>query len=441
MKNTENGNTGEDDFENGTEAKTGYDPFSDEDGFFGESEDGAGAPPTGETEKPAAKKRKQTGGTLGDAIEDMEAGNAERALEKLREKPPVFTFGDATETIADTSQTFDELRIAKCDDFPELEDGKRVSWTVEYLKTTREVADPKGTSIEKVKSEIENSKEFTASLKKSKDREPQCRVRPRVRAQTKGGARKPTAAYKGVFPHLDAAAASGKTIAIVPSRDGGVYEVRDTEMGLFATPTAGDPSLDDIRPGFVRKLPPIPQELLLRAISFLRHHAIGGGGGEALVNVYWDRETEGYAMDAPIQETSRTSVSAIPGAEYECQRYIHYMDIHSHGTMRAFFSPADDRDEKATRLYTVMGRLRDPLPEIRTRISNGGKYLEIDPADVFEHIGCGFPEEWNLRVAPAKTGNGAGNENPHGQHKDATEDGREGRRKGASRWKTGTGTQ
>ena len=63
------------------------------------------------------------------------------------EKLPVFEYAGATENIDDSSKTFDELRIEKAGDFPELEDGKRVSWTVEYGKITKTVPDPKGTSI------------------------------------------------------------------------------------------------------------------------------------------------------------------------------------------------------------------------------------------------------------------------------------------------------
>ena len=67
--------------------------------------------------------------------------------EGFADKPPVFEYAGATENISDASKTFDELRIEKSSDFPELEDGKRVSWTVEYGKITKTVPDPKGMSI------------------------------------------------------------------------------------------------------------------------------------------------------------------------------------------------------------------------------------------------------------------------------------------------------
>jgi hypothetical protein len=66
--------------------------------------------------------------------------------------------------------------------------------------------------------------------------------------------------------------------------------------------------------------------------------------------------------------------------------------------MKAYFSPTDNMDEKATRLYTVIGRLDSYFPEIKTRISNGGKFHEIDPAEVFEYIARPFPPEWKEKV-------------------------------------------
>ena len=74
------------------------------------------------------------------------------------------------------------------------------------------------------------------------------------------------------------------------------------------------------------------------------------------------------------------------------------MDIHSHNTMKAFFSTVDDHDEKATRLYTVVGKLDQAVPEIKTRISNGGKFMEIDPASVFEFPELAYPDTWTENV-------------------------------------------
>ena len=308
------------------------------------------------------------------------------------EKPPVFVYAGATENIDDTSMTFDELRIEKAHDFPELDDGKRVSWSVEYGKITKAVSDPKGTSISKMKSTIEMSKEFQDSLKRAKDKNPVCKVKPRVTAQSKG------TGYKGVFPTLEEAEAAGKVISIVPSQDGKVYEIRNTEMGKFITPVAGCELLSDVRAGFIPALPRIPVQLMTQVLAFFRHFVQDGAENEALLNVYWDKENQEFVVDAPEQVVTKISVDTQLSEKFASERYIHYMDIHSHNTMSAFFSPVDDHDERATRLYTVVGRLDRCVPEVRTRISNGGKFLEIDPAEVFEFTGGSFPKEWEERV-------------------------------------------
>lgn len=323
------------------------------------------------------------------APEQAKSAKTEQGFE---EKLPVFTYGGATEQISDTSKTFDELRIEKSADFPELEEGKRVSWSVEYGKITKNVPDPKGTSIGKVKNDIETSKEFLDSLKKAKDKNPVCKLKPRVTAQSKG------TAYKGVFTTIEEAEASGKTISIVPARDGKVYEIRNTEIGKFITPVEGCDILSEVKPGFTSGLPLIPSDLMIKIFAFFRHFVSEYSENEALLNIYWDREEKRFVAYAPEQTATKVSVDTKIDDRFMSDRYIHYMDIHSHNTMSAFFSPIDDRDEKATRLYSVIGKLDTHNPQIRTRISNGGKFLNIDPAQVFETADLSFPKEWENNV-------------------------------------------
>lgn len=310
----------------------------------------------------------------------------------LLDKLPVFEYAGASEGIDDTVKTFDELRIEKATDFPELDDGKRVSWTVEYGKITKAVADPKAVSIGKMKSDIETSKEFLDSLKKSKDKNPVCKIKPCVTAQSKG------TAYKGVFTNLKDVDTAGKIISIVPAKDGKVYEIRNTEMGKFTTPVVGCDMLSDIRAGFDSAMPLIPMDMIMRIVAFFRYYMHNGVEKEALLNVYYDKQTHTFFMDAPEQTVTKASVDSIISEEYSNNRYIHYMDIHSHNSMKAFFSEVDDSDEKATRLYTVIGNLHQYFPDVKTRISNGGKFHEIDPAEVFELIARPFPNEWRENV-------------------------------------------
>ena len=346
-------------------------------------------------EAPAAKQANAAApepdaNPLESAINEAESKEQQSLYEIL----PVFEYAGATENIEDCYKTFDELRIEKSDDFPELSDSKRVSWTVEYGKITKPVTDPEGISIGRMKSDIELSKAFADSLKKAKDKKPLCKVKPRVTAQSKGTVR----AYKGVFTNIDDAEASGKVISIVPARDGKVYEIRNTEMGKFITPINGCDLLSDVQAGFIPALPHIPMDLTMRIVSFFRYFTRHGADREVLVNIYWDKHNREFIVNAPEQIVSKASVHSHISDEYSDKRFIHFMDIHSHNSMRAFFSGIDDNDEKATRLYTVIGRLDKYFPDIRTRISNGGKFYEINSAEVFEIISKPFPQEWKERV-------------------------------------------
>jgi len=389
-----------------------FDPWADE--FTDDATEDAAAteqtpaqPPTKpEAQTPAPKQPNtvvasantaKTVNPLETAIGDAETNDVEKAKQNIYEKPPVFDYAGATENIEDSSQTFDELRISKATDFLELEDGKRVSWTVEYGKITKTVSDAKGTSIGKIKSDIETSAEFTNALKKLKDKNPVCKVKPRVTAQSKGAG----ASYKGVFTNMADVDAAGKAISILPAKDGKVYEIRNNELGWFITPIVGCEMLSDVKAGFTRGLdiPLIPMDLIVKIISFFRYFTRHGADNEVLVNVYWDKENREFVIDTPAQLVSKTSIHSNENPDYVNGRYIQYMDIHSHNSMRAFFSSADNEDEKATRLYTVIGRLDKYLPEIRTRISNGGKFHEIDPGEVFEYISKSFPYDWKDKIS------------------------------------------
>lgn len=72
----------------------------------------------------------------------FEQKTAENTKKGLLEKPPVFYHKGVKEDIEDTSMTFEELRIRKSEDFADLEEGKRVSWSVEYCGIRKEIKDP-----------------------------------------------------------------------------------------------------------------------------------------------------------------------------------------------------------------------------------------------------------------------------------------------------------
>lgn len=341
-----------------------------------------------------------SGDLISAAFAQQETEAAQNAAKSLFEKAPIFSYGSARDDISDASMTFEELRIAKSEDFPELAEGKRVSWSVEYGKVTKQITDPKGATIRSVKEEIERSKAFLDGLKKAKEKNPDCLVKPRVTAQSKG-----IANYKGVFSTVEEAQASDKSICIIPGSDGKVYELRKTEMGEFIAPKNKIVEFSAVRAGFTPALPLIPLSLLQQIISFFRCYMNEEYEFEALAHILWDRETEEFVVHIPKQEVSKARIDAdLQRDTLPEERYLHYCDIHSHNSMAAKFSPTDDRDERATRIYMVLGKLDCFFPEITVRMSCGGAYQLLDPATVIEGLGASFPREWRDNVKPMPHG-------------------------------------
>lgn len=313
----------------------------------------------------------------------------------LFDKPPVFQYGGAREQITDPDMTFEALRIQKADDFPELEEASAVTWQVRYGDVTKPVPAPKTDTIAAMKAEIEKSKAFLDSLKKGKVKDPECVVKPQIRMQKKG-----IADYKGVFPTLEAARASNKVICLIPARDGQTYEMRRSELGEFIAPKYKVTEFSEVRAGFRPALPRIPQELLRSIIGFFRSQMETDAEFEALVRIYWDRKEQKFIPFVPKQRVTKDRVTVRLTDEDlpDDTRYLYYADIHSHNSMKAVFSAIDDRDERGTRLYLVIGRLDRFFPEISARISCGGSFVPIEPSLVLEGLDSSFPTEWSSKV-------------------------------------------
>jgi len=116
----------------------------------------------------------------------------------------------------------------------------------------------------------------------------------------------------------------------------------------------------------------MPHEVLLAVIA--REPADGelfvaAAGPYTLVEPQLDEAGTG---DWQPQQASGCAVRATPisGA---------IVEVHSHHAMRAYFSPTDDRDETARRVYGVIGRLDSQQPEIALRVATGCKPHAIEP--------------------------------------------------------------
>lgn len=63
------------------------------------------------------------------------------------------------------------------------------------------------------------------------------------------------------------------------------------------------------------------------------------------------------------------------------------IDLHSHGSMPAFFSPTDNEDEQGLEFYAVIGNVNSDRPKILVRVGVYGHFMPVKSTAVFEHAG------------------------------------------------------
>lgn len=348
----------------------------------------------------AASTKQEEEDPFSAALKRAKAQSDERLTENLAEKAAVFSYGKAKDPIDDRDGTFEDLRLKYETDFPELSESKKVSWSVSYGKVTKTIVNPGSDKVYDIKAEIEKSKVFLDGIKKAKtdaDKQPECLVKPRVTAQSKGEQRLPS--YKECCLTLADAQASTKPIVILPARNGKIYEMRKTPVGTFTAPADYLPEFPEVHSGFQMALPKIPMHILMFIINFFeklsdRYEL------EALVHILYDTVHHKYTIRVPQQELTHTSVHSVMEEDYP-EYLIHVMDIHSHNTMPAKFSVIDNDDEKATRLYAVVGRLDKVFPDITVRAGCAGKYVYLQPQEVFEtnFKAYPYPSIWDEKIA------------------------------------------
>lgn len=85
-----------------------------------------------------------------------------------------------------------------------------------------------------------------------------------------------------------------------------------------------------------------------------------------------------YGLKSPNQVGSAASVT------YERPDNV-VLDLHSHGSMDAFFSGTDNKDEQGLRLYGVVGGLRRVL-HMKMRLGIYGYFGPVKLGDVFDDV-------------------------------------------------------
>ena len=159
---------------------------------------------------------------------------------------------------------------------------------------------------------------------------------------------------------------------IVEGRDKLLYRIEKTPIGQFAV-CLSEPC---DKPEFHFSLPRIPSWVFDEAMSFF----ILNKTHEVACQIFYTME-EGYSVYYPQQKYSTSAVSFLRNPQLEAEKTL-VMDLHSHGSLPAFFSQQDNRDEKGTRLFFVAGNLHSE-PQIRIRAGIIGRFVEVNIEDIF----------------------------------------------------------
>lgn len=171
----------------------------------------------------------------------------------------------------------------------------------------------------------------------------------------------------------------------------GLFEVRATDIANIITkPTTVLGLTDDLTVGVHLNIPRVPFDMLRQTVAFFRA-VCAKSSNEAIVRIWWDRETSTYALRIPdgVQRVGGASVNHTDTFDQDASgRWLHVMDIHSHGsTMSAFWSGTDDADERKApegRMFGVIGKVTQSLPEWQWRMRTREGFIALTVADVFD---------------------------------------------------------
>ena len=134
------------------------------------------------------------------------------------------------------------------------------------------------------------------------------------------------------------------------------------------------PGLVKLIPEFKLLVPQVPQNKVKAIIDRINQHP----DLEQLFYLYW----RGTAWEVICPEQECTPTNCISLEQYPEPAAI---EIHSHGSMRAFFSSTDDREENGCRISTVIGRSNERL-EIVSRVCAHGLFLDVSSDRIYQNI-------------------------------------------------------
>lgn len=134
------------------------------------------------------------------------------------------------------------------------------------------------------------------------------------------------------------------------------------------------PGLTELLPSFELLVPKVSQDKVKGIVNRINQHP----DLEQLFYLYW----RGTAWEVICPEQECTPTSCISLEKHPEPAAI---EIHSHGSMGAFFSSTDDQEENGCRISTVIGRNKNQL-EIVSRVCAHGLFLDVSSDRIYQNI-------------------------------------------------------
>jgi len=254
-----------------------------------------------------------------------------------------------------------------------------------------------------------NSKKGRKSNKKDEDKGRAKVVKSNKVPESDGGKNKIALQKMLVGHYIENIPADSKKKVVYIWQGDGVWEVRKLRLGTFTSrihefDTIGLES--NLKEGWVLNVPKIPASLLDVTLSFFRK-IYDKHSSEVFLQFFYDENKEEYLVHCPKQQVSGASVKYDRDEKFETPEKILVFEIHSHASMPAFFSGTDDADEKDDRFFGVIGKVKEFYPEMKLRLSVGGRRREIDIGDIFDldessYNEESFPKDWVKRIQKQK---------------------------------------
>ena len=124
---------------------------------------------------------------------------------------------------------------------------------------------------------------------------------------------------------------------------------------------------------------PVPAHLLTAILVDARKAQQNGQLIERLYHFRYD--PSGIRVERPAQNATKTRIHSDTSADNDI-----ILELHSHGSLRAFFSDTDNADEQEFRFYGVIGNLNTNNPSLQLRLGIYGYFYPISQLVLFDGI-------------------------------------------------------